>query len=106
MAESAYQPVSVSRRIEAPAARIFAVLADPRRHLEIDGSGMLRGPSSDGAITSAGEVFEIRHPEMAMLARSALVVVHSDAKGRPTDKVEYISYLHVASVETLAGAAA
>jgi hypothetical protein len=57
---SEYQPVSVSRRIEAPAARIFAVLADPRRHLEIDGSGMLRGPSSDGVITSAGDVFVMR----------------------------------------------
>jgi hypothetical protein len=56
--------------------------------------------------TSAGEVLEIRHPEMAMLARSALVIVHPDGKGRPTDKVEYVSYLHVASVETLAGAAA
>ena len=60
MTASDYHPVSVSRRIEAPAARIFAVLADPRRHLEIDGSGMLRGPSSDGVITSAGDVFVMR----------------------------------------------
>lgn len=56
--------------------------------------------------TSNGEVFEIRHPEMASLARSALVLVHPDAHGEPSDKVEYISYLHIASVETVAGAAA
>ena len=31
--------VSVTRTIPAPADRIFAVLADPARHAEIDGSG-------------------------------------------------------------------
>ncbi len=31
--------VSVSRRIPAPAAAIFAILCDPRRHVELDGSG-------------------------------------------------------------------
>jgi hypothetical protein len=56
--------------------------------------------------TSNGEVFEIRHPEMASLARSAMVIIHPDAQGEPSDKVEYVSYLHIASVETLAGAAA
>ena len=55
--------------------------------------------------TSNGEVFEIRHPEMASLARSAMVIVHPDADGSPSDKVEYVSYLHIASVETLTGAA-
>ena len=54
--------------------------------------------------TSNGETFEVRHPEMAMLAKSALVILHPDADGGPSDKVEYVSYLHVASVETLAGA--
>ena len=54
--------------------------------------------------TSNGEVFEVRHPEMAILARSAMVIVHPDADGSPSDRVEYVSYLHIASVETLAGA--
>lgn len=35
--------VSVSRLIDAPAAEIFAVLANPARHVEIDGSGSVRG---------------------------------------------------------------
>ena len=53
--------------------------------------------------TSNGEIFEIRHPEMAILAKSAMVIVHPDADGAPSDKVEYVSYLHISSVETLAG---
>jgi hypothetical protein len=42
-------PVTVSRRIPASADVIFAILASPGRHTEIDGSGMLRG-----AATAAG----------------------------------------------------
>jgi hypothetical protein len=53
--------------------------------------------------TSSGQTFEIRHPEMAMLARSAIAIVHPDADGTPTDKVEYVSYLHISSVETMIG---
>jgi uncharacterized protein YndB with AHSA1/START domain len=60
MTPDEYQPVRVSRRITAPAADIFRVLADPRRHLEIDGSGMLRGAVSDAAITGVGDVFTMR----------------------------------------------
>jgi hypothetical protein len=60
VADGEYQPVSVSRRIEAPPEVIFAVLADPRRHLEIDGSGMLRGAASDSMITGVGDVFVMR----------------------------------------------
>lgn len=56
--------------------------------------------------TSNGQVFEVRHPEMASLARSAMVIIHPDAQGDPSDKVEYVSYLHIASVETVTGAAA
>jgi hypothetical protein len=31
--------------------------------------------------------------------------LHPDADGTPSDKVEYISYLHISSVETLSGVA-
>ena len=37
------QNVSASRLINAPAEAIFAVLANPARHAEIDGSGTVRG---------------------------------------------------------------
>ncbi|GAA4720739.1 polyketide cyclase [Phytohabitans rumicis] len=53
-------PVRVSRRIEAPAAVIFQVLANPARHLDLDGSGMLRGAASDKVITGVGDVFVMR----------------------------------------------
>lgn len=36
---SGRRSISVSRRIDAPATRIFAILANPRRHPDIDGSG-------------------------------------------------------------------
>jgi hypothetical protein len=53
-------PVTVSQRIAAPAARIFAVLADPARHTDFDGSDMLRGVASDGVITGVGDIFSMK----------------------------------------------
>jgi len=52
--------VAVSRRIEAPAAELFAILADPRRHTELDGSGMLRGAVTETPVTGVGDVFVVR----------------------------------------------
>ncbi len=57
MAADECQPVTVSRRIKAAAGDIFRVLADPRRHLDIDGSGMLRGAVSEVMISGVGDVF-------------------------------------------------
>ena len=39
--------VSVERVIEAPAASIFAIVADASRHAEIDGSGSVKGLKED-----------------------------------------------------------
>jgi uncharacterized protein YndB with AHSA1/START domain len=50
-------PVSVTRRIDAPAADIFKLLANPDRHPEFDGSGMLRPGASNKVITGVGDVF-------------------------------------------------
>jgi uncharacterized protein YndB with AHSA1/START domain len=63
--------VSVSRRIAAPASEIFAVLADPRRHLELDGSEMLRGAVTQDVVTGVGDVFVmqmyfVRHGDYQM----------------------------------------
>jgi hypothetical protein len=49
--------VRVSRRIGAPAAVIFRVLADPGRHTELDGSGMLRGAVNTAPVTGVEDVF-------------------------------------------------
>lgn len=54
------EPIAVSRRIEAPAAAIFAILADPARHPEIDGSRMLTEPVDPKPLTKAGDSFVMR----------------------------------------------
>jgi len=54
------EPVSVSRRIEAPAAAIFAVLADPARHPEIDGSGTVRASAGPAPLEKVGDTFAMR----------------------------------------------
>jgi uncharacterized protein YndB with AHSA1/START domain len=51
------KPVSVSRRIEAPAADIFKLLAEPDRHPDFDGSDMLRSGASNKVIVGMGDVF-------------------------------------------------
>lgn len=53
-------PVLVSRRIDADAATIFAVLADPGQHTDLDGSGMLRGALTGSALTGVGDVFVLK----------------------------------------------
>lgn len=52
--------VEVSRRIEAPAEDIFRLLADPGRHPDFDGSGMLRGRVADTVVSGVGDVFVMR----------------------------------------------
>jgi uncharacterized protein YndB with AHSA1/START domain len=54
------KPVRVSRRIAAPAASIFQILADPERHRDIDGSGTLRGAAPGAVISGVGDVFVMR----------------------------------------------
>ena len=39
--------ITVERTIAAPAEKIFALLADPGRHHEIDGSGTVTGPAME-----------------------------------------------------------
>lgn len=60
VSDTQYQPVAVSRRICAPAHDIFQILANPVRHLELDGSGMLRGAVSTTMISGVGDVFVMK----------------------------------------------
>jgi hypothetical protein len=50
------EPVSVSRKIGAPAHELFDYLAHPANHPLIDGSGILR-EGSGGVISAVGDVF-------------------------------------------------
>ena len=57
--------VSVSRRIEAPAERLFALLADSANHPLIDGSGMVREPVPGVRLSRTGDAFvmDMHHHE-------------------------------------------
>lgn len=50
--------MEIDRTIAAPAADIFAVLADPHGHVAIDSSGMLQDATGDAA-TAVGDTFVI-----------------------------------------------
>lgn len=52
--------VEVSRRIEAAADHIFEILANPQRHMDFDGSGMLRGVVLDSPISEVGDTFAMK----------------------------------------------
>jgi Polyketide cyclase / dehydrase and lipid transport len=60
MTAESCEPVSVSRRIEAPAEELFEFLADPGRHPGIDGSGMLKQAGGNSVITGVGDTFTVR----------------------------------------------
>jgi glutathione peroxidase len=49
--------VTVTRRIAAPAAAVFAVVRDPARHVDIDGSGMLTLAHAAGPLAAVGDTF-------------------------------------------------
>src|SRR5262249_33932748 len=49
--------VSVERTIPAPAERIFALLADPSRHRDIDGSGSVRESQEGSSKLALGSTF-------------------------------------------------
>ena len=65
--------VEVSRRINAPAAVIFEVLASPHRHAEFDGSDMLRGVVDDSSVSKVGDSFTV---EMHRLGRDYEMINH------------------------------
>ncbi|MGI8664521.1 MAG: polyketide cyclase [Jatrophihabitans sp.] len=73
--------VAVSRRIDAAASDIFGVLANPARHLELDGSGMLRG-SSDAMISGIGDVFvmKMHYPQLGDYEMNNHVVAYEPGR--------------------------
>jgi uncharacterized protein YndB with AHSA1/START domain len=51
------QQIQVSRIVEAPVERVFALIADPDRHPDLDGTGTLRASRTHTVITEVGDVF-------------------------------------------------
>jgi hypothetical protein len=55
---------------------------------------------------SSGQVFEIRHPEMAFLTRTSILIGIDIAEDGVPAEFKIVSLLHVASMEPLTGQAA
>lgn len=55
--ESGDTSVRVSAVIDAPAERIYELLADPARHGELDGSGMIRAAEGTVPLSEEGQRF-------------------------------------------------
>jgi hypothetical protein len=66
MAENNCKPIVVSLRIDAAAPDIFEILADPGRHLDLDGSGMLREGASNSVISGIGDIFVMKMHNQAL----------------------------------------
>jgi len=49
--------LSVTRRVPASAARVFAVVSDPKGHVDIDGSGMLVTAPDAKPLQQVGDTF-------------------------------------------------
>lgn len=58
--------IQVQVTVVADQAALFTVLADPARHTEIDGSGMLQGAVDPTPITAAGQSFtmQMQYPRL------------------------------------------
>jgi len=83
---------SVERVIPATAERMFAVLADPRRHREIDGSGTVRDAVDEPAALTKGAVFGMNmHAGAGYRMTNTVVEFESDRliawQPRPTNSV-------------------
>jgi uncharacterized protein YndB with AHSA1/START domain len=51
--------ITVQRTIDAPAADLFDVLSNPKRHVELDGSGFVRSDENAERIQKVGDVFRM-----------------------------------------------
>jgi hypothetical protein len=62
------EKVSATLTFTVPAARVFAVLADPVAHASIDGTGWVRDPIDPAPLTRPGQLFRMgmhhdEHPD-------------------------------------------
>ena len=85
--------VSTERFVPAPPERVFELLADPRRHREIDGSGTVRDADVDGPQRlSLGAVFGMHMKAGAPYRMTNTVVEFEEGRRiawqpRPTNRV-------------------
>jgi hypothetical protein len=51
--------ISATRRIAAPARKIFQIVSSPDGHIQIDGSGMLEASPGAKPLTAVGDTFDM-----------------------------------------------
>ena len=51
--------ISATRRIAAPASKIFQIVSSPDGHIQIDGSGMLEAAPDAKPLTEVGDTFDM-----------------------------------------------
>ena len=56
--------VSATLTVTVPATRVFAVLADPKTHSAIDGTGWVQEATDPAPLTEVGQIFrmDMYHP--------------------------------------------
>ena len=72
--------VSAERVVPAPPERVFDLLADPRRHREIDGSGTVRDAVQGPERLSLGAVFGMRMQAGASYGMTSTVVEFEEGR--------------------------
>jgi hypothetical protein len=82
MIEQSQTRIVVRSTVDVPSRDLFAVLADPRRHVDVDGSGMLRAGADSRPITGNGQVFtmEMHYPSLGDYRTENHVVDFSDGR--------------------------
>ena len=80
---SSSRSISVSRLIHAPASRIFDLLADPRQHVLLDGSGSVSSVKSAPERLALGSTFSM-HMKMGLgyVTRNRVVVFEENRRHR------------------------
>jgi len=73
------EKVSATLTVAAPAARVFAVLADPAAHSAIDGTGWVQKAADRAPLTEVGQVFRMGmyhsgHPDRNYQTANKVVV--------------------------------
>jgi Polyketide cyclase / dehydrase and lipid transport len=76
--------VRVYRMIRASPHSLFQLLADPRNHVEVDGSGMLRGNSVGPHELTLGDTFTMSMSQAGKAYRSLNTVVEFEPDRRIT----------------------
>lgn len=76
--------VSATLVVEARLEAVFAALADPETHAEIDGTGWVRASVDGGRITEAGQVFRMAmfhegHPDRDYETANLVIVCEAPA---------------------------